>query len=69
MGTQLVDFRGNGTSKIVEEGGSIHSGAGLSRLVSHILARSSVSSKVTGAACRTRTDDLRFTKPLLYQLS
>ena len=22
-----------------------------------------------GATCRTRTDDLRFTKPLLYQLS
>lgn len=22
-----------------------------------------------GAACRIRTDDLRFTKPLLYQLS
>ena len=26
-------------------------------------------SKCVKATCRTRTDDLRFTKPLLYQLS
>ena len=42
---------------------------GVTLPVTQILAKPSLSRRDTGAACQTRTDDLRFTKPLLYQLS
>ena len=56
--------------RIYGAGGRIRTFEGVCRQIYSLMClTTSLPQRIHGAGCQARTDDLRFTKPLLYQLS